>query len=103
MPATGRRVPGSLPHTSKLMILKDRNLMLHHYVACGQIKDLQLCYKSFVTWFTNGCNTAMSQIKNSVCPLIDQRPKAVPGDTFEKVFHTTKPAEYAIFIPYTSP
>ena len=30
------------------------------------------------------CNTVMSLIKNSVCPLIDQRPKAVPGHTFYK-------------------
>ena len=37
-------------------------------------------YKLFVTQF-------MGLIKNSVCPLIDQRPKAVPGHTFnEKVF-----------------
>ena len=28
------------------------------------------------------CYTVMSLIKNSVCPLIDQRPKAVPGHTF---------------------
>ena len=28
------------------------------------------------------CNTVMSLIKSSVCPLIDLRPKAVPGHTF---------------------
>ena len=46
------------------------------------------------------CNTVMSLIKNSVCPIIDQRPKAVPGHTFnEKGFHTTKPEErYAVLI-----
>ena len=30
------------------------------------------------------CNTVMSLIKNSVCPLIDQRPKAVLGHTFNE-------------------
>ena len=47
------------------------------------------------------CNTVMSLIKNSVCPLIDQRPKAVPGHTFneKKDFYTTKAAEqYAMLI-----
>ena len=38
-------------------------------------------------------NTVMSFIKNSVCLLFDQRPKAMPSHTFsEKDFHTTKPA-----------
>ena len=30
------------------------------------------------------CNTVMSLIKSSICPLIDQRPKAVPGHRFNE-------------------
>ena len=30
------------------------------------------------------CNTIMSLIKNSVCPLIEQRSTAVPGHTFNE-------------------
>ena len=46
------------------------------------------------------CNTVMSLIKNSVCPLIDQRPKQCQAThSMKKDFHTTKPAErYATII-----
>ena len=49
-------------------------------------------------------NTVMSLIKNSVCPLIDQRPKAVPGHTFnEKEFPHNKASRTIHYVNTTSP
>ena len=50
------------------------------------------------------CNTVMSLIKISVCPLIDQRPKAVPGYTFNKKWISTQLSQQKIrYVNTTSP
>ena len=74
----------------------------------------------FVSWYVGGskasncvtnqllsilqmvCNTVMSLIKNSVCPLIDQRPKAVPGHTFNEKGFPHNQASRTIRYTYTT-
>ena len=50
----------------------------------GRIKGCDCATNQLLPSLQMVCNTVMSLIKNSVCPLIDQRPKAVPGHTFNE-------------------
>ena len=86
-----------------MVLTKDlKMILLLYYFICHFCMELRYNYcTELVSWCVGGskasdcvtnqllpglqmvCNTTvMSLIKNSVCPLIDQRPKAVPGHTF---------------------
>ena len=61
----------------------------------GRIKRLAIVLQisCYIPSLQMVCNTVMSLINNSVCPLIDQGPKVVPGHTFNDKGTFTQPSK----------